>query len=65
VTGALTELGKSRPLDLPVIVSEGRPNQVLVDNEVEIDRRERRLTGAKRGARLINQVTVAAAFTRV
>jgi polyisoprenoid-binding protein YceI len=64
VTGTLTVHGESRPLDVPVTVSEAGPNQVRVTGEVEIDRSKWGLTWAKMGARLINQVTVAAVFTR-
>ena len=65
VTGTLTVHGKSRPLDVPVTVTEAGPNQVLVTGEVEIDRSDWGLTWAKGGTRLINQVTVAAVFTRI
>jgi polyisoprenoid-binding protein YceI len=64
VTGTLTVHGESRPLDVPVTVTEAGPNQVLVTGEVEIDRSKWGLTWAKMGAKLINQVTVAAVFTR-
>ena len=64
VTGTLTVHGESRPLDVPVTVTEAGPNQVLVTGEVEIDRSKWGLTWAKMGARVINRVTVAAVFTR-
>jgi polyisoprenoid-binding protein YceI len=64
VTGTLTVHGESRPLDVPVTITEAGPNRVLVTGQVEIDRSKWGLTWAKMGARLINQVTVAAAFTR-
>src|ERR1700722_1027990 len=58
VTGTLTVHGESRPLDVPVTITEAGPDRVLVTGEVEIDRRDWGLTWAKGGARLINQVTV-------
>ncbi len=64
VIGTLTVHGESRPLDVPVIVTETGPNQVLVTGEAKIDRSKWGLTWAKMGARLINRVTVAAVFTR-
>jgi polyisoprenoid-binding protein YceI len=64
VAGTLTVHGESRPLDVPVTVTEAGPNRVLVTGEVEIDRSKWGLTWAKMGARVINRVTVAAVFTR-
>jgi polyisoprenoid-binding protein YceI len=63
--GNLTVHGESRPLDLPVTVTEVGSHTVLVTGEVEIDRSKWGLTWAKMGASLINQVKVAAVFTRV
>lgn len=64
VTGTLTVHGESRLLEVPVTVTEAAPNRVLIAGEVEIDRSKWGLTWAKMGARLVNQVTVAAVFTR-
>ncbi len=64
VTGTLTMHGESRPLDVPVTVTEAGPDKVLVTGEFEIDRSKWGLTWAKMGARLINQISVAAVFTK-
>jgi polyisoprenoid-binding protein YceI len=64
VTGTLTMHGESRPLDVPVTVTEAGPNQLLLEGTIEIDRSNWGITWAKMGTSLINQVTVTALFTR-
>ena len=64
VAGSLTIRDQSRPLDLLVTPTPPASGRVTLTGEAEIDRRQWGLTWAKMGAGVINQVVVAAQFTR-
>ena len=64
VTGSLTIRDQSWPLDLLVTATQPAPDRATLTAEADIDRRQWGMTWAKMGAGVINQVVVAAQFTR-
>jgi polyisoprenoid-binding protein YceI len=64
ISGTLTIRGQARPLDIEATVDQTSPNSSTLTTELELDRREWGITWAKMGAKVLNQMTIHARFTR-